>query len=314
MKISIRPATQSDYPSIVAIHNATWTDHPVSADELERIDAKRTELNFIKRFMLEFEGKSVSEASFSYLTENQFYLEVNVLPEFQARGFGAAFYRFLESELEPHAPERAFCNLYESHLFALQFAQTRGFQEVMRVYHQTLKLAEFDTGLFAAIQENLIANDYRISSFADLQTDPNSEQKLYELFMQVDADVPRVRKYTPIGFEEFKRHNLQNPSHIKTACFVVLNNGEWVGFSQHRVRPNPTQLHTGMTGVLREHRGQNLALALKLAAIDYATQHGFTELHSNNASTNLPMLAINTKLGFERSAAQIQLEKQFNRI
>jgi mycothiol synthase len=69
-----------------------------------------------------------------------------------------------------------------------------------------------------------------------------------------------------------------------------------------------------MTGVLREHRGQNLALALKLAAIQYATQHGFTELHSNNASTNAPMLAINQKLGFERSPAQIQLEKKFSQI
>jgi mycothiol synthase len=312
MKISVRPATQSDYPSIAAIHNATWTDHPVSAEELERVDAKRTEQNFIKRFMLELEGKSVSEASFQHLSNNDFVLEVNVLPEFQARGFGAAFYRFLESELEHHAPERSFCNLYEIHPFALHFAKARGFKEVMRVYHQTLKLEGFNAGVFAALKQNPIDSGYSISSFAELQTDPTCEQKLYDLFTQVDADVPRVRKYTPIGFEEFKRHNIQNPSHIKTACFVVLKNGEWVGLSLHRVRPNPTQLHTGMTGVLREHRGQNLALALKLRAIEYAIQHGFTELHSNNASTNKPMLAINQKLGFERSAAQIQLEKKFS--
>ncbi len=313
MKISIRPATQTDYPSIEKIHNATWADHPVCAEELERVDRKRTENNFIKRFMLEFEGKSVSEASFTHLSENQFYLEVNVLPEFQTRGFGRAFYQFLEVELEHHHPVGVFCNLYEIHPYALHFAQTRGFKEVMRVYHQTLKLEGFDAELFAAFKQHLSANGYSISSFAELQADPNCEQKLYELFTQVDVDVPRVRKYTPIGFEEFKRHNFNNPSLLQTACFVALKNGEWVGMSQHRVRPNPTQLHTGMTGVLREHRGQNLALALKLRAIEYAVQNAFTELHSNNASTNVAMLAINKKLGFERSKAQIQLEKRFNR-
>ena len=89
---------------------------------------------------------------------------------------------------------------------------------------------------------------------------------------------------------------------------------KWVGLSLTRVRPEKTHLHTGMTGVLREHRGQNLTLALKLAAIQYAVEHGFTEFHSNNASTNKPMLAVNKKLGFERSPAQIQLEKRFNQI
>jgi L-amino acid N-acyltransferase YncA len=65
-----------------------------------------------------------------------------------------------------------------------------------------------------------------------------------------------------------------------------------------------------MTGVLRQHRGHNLALALKTRAIQYAANNGFLEFHANNASTNTPMLATNQKLGFIRSHAQIQLEKK----
>ncbi len=49
MKLEIRPATKTDYPAIAAIHNATWTDHPVLTEDLERTDAKRTENNFIER-------------------------------------------------------------------------------------------------------------------------------------------------------------------------------------------------------------------------------------------------------------------------
>ena len=96
----------------------------------------------------------------------------------------------------------------------------------------------------------------------------------------------------------------------KEACFIALKDGEWVGLTQTRLRPDPTQLNTGMTGVLREHRGQHLALALKIRSIQYAIEHGFLEMHSNNASTNTPMLAINQKLGFVRSHARIQLEKR----
>jgi mycothiol synthase len=313
MKISIRPANQSDYPSIAAIHNATWTDHPVSAEELERVDAKRTKLNVIKRFILEFEGANIAEGSLQHLSENDFVLELNVLPKFQARGFGTAFYQFLEAELELHQARSVFCKLYEIHPFALEFFQARGFKEGARLYHQCLNVAGFDFDT-ESVNQKLITNGYSISSFADLEPDPNWEQKLCDLYNQTDADVPRVRDFEAISVEEFKTKILENPRLVKAASFVAIKNDEWVGLSLQRVRPDKTQLHTGMTGVLREHRGQNLALALKIHAIDYATQHGFTELHSNNASTNVPMLAINQKLGFERSPAQIQLEKRFNRI
>jgi GNAT superfamily N-acetyltransferase len=204
-----------------------------------------------------------------------------------------------------------FCKLYEIHPFALQFFQARGFQEGARLYHQCLKLAgfHFDT---EPVMQALTTDGYSISGFADLESDPNWEQKLYELHIKADADVPRVQVFVPESFEEFKTKVLENPRLLKAASFVAIKNGDWVGLSLQRVRPDKTHLHTGMTGVLREHRGQNLALALKLTVIDYAVQHGFTELHSNNASTNKPMLAVNQKLGFERSKAQIQLEKKFS--
>jgi mycothiol synthase len=313
MKLEIRPATQSDYPSIAAIHNANWTDHPVLAEDLERTDTKRTENNFIERFMLEFEGASISEGSFQHLSKQDFVLELNVQPKFQARGFGAQLYTFLESELQRHEPASAFCKLYEIHPFALQFVQARGFIEVTRLHHQRLKLAGFDFDA-EPVKQKLSVHGYSISSFAELQSDPNWEQKLYELYIKTDTDVPRIRAFEAFGFEEFKTQILENPRLLKAATFVAIKNGDWVGLSLHRARPDKTQLHTGMTGVLREHRGQNLALALKLAGIQYAIDHSFTELHSNNASTNIAMLAVNKKLGFERSPAQIQLEKRFNQI
>ena len=310
MKLSIRAATQADYPAIANIHNATWSDHPVLAEDLARADSKRTQENYIERFIGVFENSSIAQGSVQFVSKDQIYLEVNVLPDFQSRGFGKQFYGFLELKLARFNPVSLLCYVREVHPFALDFVTTRGFSEVLRTYHQTLHISSFDFGLFEQINANLEANGYSIQSFAELQSDPECEQKLHTLHSAVDADVPRVYDWQAPSFEEFKSVNLENPKKPKEACFIALKNGEWVGLTQSRLRPDKTQIHTGMTGVLRDHRGQNLALALKARAIQYAANHGFLELHSNNASINAPMLAINQKLGFIRSSAQIQLEKR----
>ena len=63
MKLSIRAATQADYPAIAEIHNATWLDHPVLAEDLARADSKRTQENYIERFIGVFENSSIAEGS-----------------------------------------------------------------------------------------------------------------------------------------------------------------------------------------------------------------------------------------------------------
>ena len=310
MKLSIRTATQADYPAIAEIHNATWTDHPVLAEDLARADSKRTQENYIERFIGVFENSSIAEGSVQFVSKDQIYLEVNVLPDFQSRGFGKQFYGFLELKLARFNPVSLLCYVREVHPFALDFVTTRGFSEVLRTYHQTLQISSFDFQKFSDVGAKLEANGYSILSFAQLQQDPDCEHKLHELHGAVDADVPRVNDWQPPSFEEFKNNHLENPKKPKEACFIALKNDEWVGLTQSRLRPDATQIHTGMTGVRREHRGQHLALALKIRAIRYAAETGFLEFHSNNASTNAPMLAINQKLGFIRSSAQIQLEKR----
>ena len=310
MKLEIRSATQTDYPTIANIHNATWTDHPVLAEDLARVDSKRSKENYIERFIGVFEHSSIAEGSIQFVSEKQIYLEVNILTEFQSRGFGRQFYDFLELEIARLNPASLLCYVREVHPFALDFVTARGFVEVLRTYHQTLRISSFDFQGFEEVHKKLEANGYSIKSFAQLQEDPECEHKLHALHSAVDADVPRVYDWQAPGFEEFKNKNLENPKMPKEACFIVIKNGDWIGLTQARLRPDPNQIHTGMTGVLREHRGQNLALALKVRAIQYAADHGFLEFHSNNASTNKPMLAINQKLGFIRSSAQIQLEKK----
>ncbi|HWI52702.1 MAG TPA: GNAT family N-acetyltransferase, partial [Symbiobacteriaceae bacterium] len=64
-------------------------------------------------------------------------------------------------------------------------------------------------------------------------------------------------------------------------------------------------LETGVTAVLREHRGAGVARALKIKALAAAKAHGYRIIKTWNATTNAPMLAINGWLGFVRQPAWI---------
>ena len=52
-----------------------------------------------------------------------------------------------------------------------------------------------------------------------------------------------------------------------------------------------------MTGTRRAYRGRGLALAVKLASIEWAAANGITRMLTFNDATNAPMLADQPKTG-----------------
>ena len=70
-------------------------------------------------------------------------------------------------------------------------------------------------------------------------------------------------------------------------------------------------MHTGLTGVRRRYRRRGVALALKLRGIHYARARGYSFVRVDNDSANVPMLALNERLGFVREPAWVLLAKTF---
>lgn len=301
--MSIRQAITDDYPTIAAMHNACWPAHPTTADQIGRLDTTLGR----ERFVLEDDGQVVAQACLETTRSETAFLDLDVQPERQGQGFGSSLYAFLGPRLE--ALSSVTCFAREDHPFALAFAQRRGFQEVLRSWHQSLEVARFDPEPFRDLGRKLERDGYAILSFADI-TDPERERKLHTLYAQTSLDVPGATDIPE--FERFRSRTLEGPLFLPEAYFVAMRDGEWVAYTGTRQRtPNaPDEWHTGMTGVLREHQGRGLALALKLRAIELAQARGVRRLHTNNASTNVGMLVVNARLGYVRDAAQIQLEKR----
>ncbi len=76
-----------------------------------------------------------------------------------------------------------------------------------------------------------------------------------------------------------------------------------------RNESTPRILSQDDTGVIREYRGRGIATALKLKISEYALKNGYSTIKTRNDSTNAPMLAVNTKLGFQRKVGWIMMEK-----
>lgn len=298
----IPKAEPRDYPAIAAIHNACWPAHPTTAGHLEHLDASLNR----ERFVLEDGGEVVAHACLERARSGAAFLDLDVEPERQGQGFGSRLYDFLEPNIERLASVTCFSR--EDHAFSKNFAERRGFREVLRSWHQSLEVARFDPEPFLDLESRLERDGYAITSFAAIR-DPDRERRLYALYAQTVLDVPGMTDIAE--FEPYRARTLEGPLFLPEAYFVATLGEEWVGYTgtRRRAQDAPDEWHTGMTGVLREHRGKGLATALKLRAIRLAQSRGIRCLHTNSASTNAAILAVNARLGYVCDAAQIRLEK-----
>ena len=186
------------------------------------------------------------------------------------------------------------------------FLLQRGFTETDRIVPVMLDLTTFDRAKFPVPTPAGI----RFFSYAEAGDTDENRHRLYELGVTLDRDVPSNDVHgEPPPFEEWQKR-FDRPEHDPNALIVAASDeGEWIGLSQLGFQEHTGIAWTFMTGVLREYRGQGIAYALKLRAIDAAIARGCPLILTENHEDNAPMRAINKKLGFVPDAPAISYSK-----
>lgn len=318
MNLKIRPfaETPEDFATVVEIDNLCDPEHRSTVEEFrydyENFDRQRYVLRY---YLVEVDGKAAGYGCSHHMPHRfhpqRFWIWIAVLPEFREKGIGSALYECILSDLRGLSAKFLETSTRETWTDTVHFLENRGFREVMRTWESHLDVKSFDPKPF----ERYVARAERegitlVSLSEEKQRDPDWLQKLYDLHMAVMADVPSPTPFTPIPLEEFRRRMLEHPDLLPDGYFLAKVGEEYVGESfLFRLPAEPGHLSQGLTGVRREHRGKGIAMALKLKVIGFAKSRGYTLIKTWNASTNLPMLAINEKLGFRRQPAWIQYEK-----
>ncbi len=314
--VTIREATPRDYEAIAAVLSAVWHEFPVTADELRYQSKSRNPTMRHDRFVIEVEGKMVAVGSYgqsmSFYDPRKFHLHLDVLPEYQGRGYGKAMYEHILAALRPFAPRILTVDTLSDRERAVRFLADRGFEIAQREQTSRCDPSCFDPALYTSDMAKVMARGITLHTLAELRdADPNFYVKYESLHWELTRDVPHAEEITRLPMEEFMKR-LDSPRFLSDGNFVAVDaaTGEHVGLTMLWGSAANRDLHTGMTGVITPYRKCGIATALKVLALTYAKERGATAVWTTNEVGNVGMLGINARFGFEKQPDELQYTKR----
>jgi GNAT superfamily N-acetyltransferase len=195
-------------------------------------------------------------------------------------------------------------------LWRFQFLLEQGCTEVERIWESILPVASFDPNPLLSKVATAKQAGLEIITLNTQLENPAFIKRYYQAIIELLADVPSTTPIVPWDFETWKKRSLHHPNFLPEAEFIGMIGGEIVGVSQLFSSSQTGVLSTGLTGVRRTFRGLGVAVALKLAAAQYAKIHDYMTIKTTNHVVNRPMLSINEAMGFVKQPATVTLQKR----
>ncbi|CAN5650152.1 GNAT family N-acetyltransferase [soil metagenome] len=318
----LRSFSEDDYPALAELLTLVYPDNPVSAEDLSYEDESRGKVCRFARWLAVLDGdgggdgggRVIGEAAYGQDADmyhpRKFWLKINVHPDFEGGEIEGLLFDKLMTALAPYQPLSLLTNIREDYALERAFYSARGFEQVMKHIEQRLVVASFNSAGYQDALERVTRGGIVIKSYAELESDPERDRKLWRLRNELDQQVPFAEPVTPVSFEWFEENILNHPNILLGGLLVAVRKNDYVGMTALLAGARDRQLNTDLTGVRGDARRQGVALALKLRAIEYAKIHNYTAIHTWVAESNRSMLVINKKLGFGVRPAWLEYVKR----
>jgi GNAT superfamily N-acetyltransferase len=211
--------------------------------------------------------------------------DIAVVPDRRGTGIGSAALAFASELARGLGKDALQVEVKRSDESSRSFVERRGFEKVGGEEAVSLRLG-------APQPPPTVPDGIRIVSRRER---PDVVEEMYEIYVECDQDVPGSSG--PMTLEGWRAVDIDRPSRSPDLAFIGFDGDEAVGYAVADVLGD--EGYHGFTAVKRAWRRRGLATALKRAQITAATDLGLKRLVTGSEERNLPMRALNEKLGYE---------------
>lgn len=311
MEWTLRPATAADLPRMAAIVNAQMPE-PIQAEDLAREWRLLAADPWLRLLAVAPDGRVAGFGTGrggTALKPGHFELRVRVdLPD-RCQGAGRALYGALVEWAVAQGAVRLISGVREEDAEAQEWAWRRGYVKEYHLFESTLVLPEWDPAPFHSAVAQAEAAGYRFTTLAAEMQGEETYRRYYEWVWLLADDVPGHAGTPRMDYAVWRRWAAETPEWDPALLFLAVRGGQWAALAQVEKKASGG-LYNGFTAVDRAERGNGLALAVKVYALERVRALGFPYIRTHNHSVNERMLAVNRRLGYVPKPGLFRINKE----
>lgn len=312
---TLRPATLDDLPRIVSIYNQS-TLQPRTVHEFLLQEHARGRQEPSLRLVVETEGGEVIGQGLLFRNPwrpaGTYWCNGSIDTAHGRMGAASALLAAFENQAREWGQSALECEVRDDRPDGVSFLEKHGFVRTDHYFRSELDLTGFNPEPFRPALAQAQVRGYRFLTLADLEGEAGKRQ-VYELDAECTRDEPGIAPdWQPLTYEAFHQEIFAGEGFDPAGVFLAEKDGALVGVCGLHFPPGKEDAWTFFTGVRRAHRGQGLAQALKLLAVEYAGRRGCKKVGTGNHERNQPMLAVNRKFGFRPQVGAYAFRKDLS--
>lgn len=315
----VRPFQEWDFEPLGRLQTQHMPELPSSAEEEHDWDRTLERSHLLNEKWVVEERETGAVAAVAGLCQapwayhpRKLWVTLLVDPAYRGQGVGRTLAALLDGEAGAHRAVCFWTNVRKDDPRSMQFAARQGFVELRTMWLSVLDVSEANLSSLEDRSDRFGREGIRLTTLAEEGPHrPEVRRRLFDLIVEASRDTPRMGEYSPPTFERFEA-DLERPASMPEAYFLAAHGDSYVA-SSHLVRDlaGPDALMIGFTGTRPSYRGRGIATELKRRSVEFARRAGVRYLKTFNDSHNEPIWAINSKLGFRRSAELANLQRDF---
>ncbi|CAM5337823.1 N-acetyltransferase OS=Kitasatospora aureofaciens OX=1894 GN=GCM10010502_35180 PE=4 SV=1 [Kitasatospora aureofaciens] len=295
--LTIRDFRPEDAEAVAAAHRAGREHLVMTAEALLWLNARQDSDQHFRTFVAELDGRVVGGVRCGLVlgtsTTGVGYANGSVLPGFRRRGAATALLAAAERHLSGHGVTEMHTWL-DDEAASLAFAAARGYR-----LGRTAQFGARDLTL-PLPQAPVRPAGVELRPGTDWADDP---RPLFLVEADAIRDEPGEVAMDALEYEEWLRADWARPDLDLGLITVAVVDGVPAAFTMVQT-DGVDRYWSAFTACRREFRGRGLARLAKLESLRLAAAAGYRRAYTSNDTTNAPMLAVNSWLGYERCAGE----------